>query len=118
AEKAFQESLTDTRPRWRMLGRSEIIPHKDECLQLLVYPNYDGHGFGWHLLWESDDLATGREETALRASLMGGRALEVEMYKREFVEPEDFTAVAKASAEADESWGLTELIKWAIQRVT
>lgn len=116
----FKTSLTSTEPRWRMLGRSEPIlqPVKDcnEFISLYVTQNQEG-GYDWDVVDEYDLIVKGKEPTILRAALVGGRAYEVEMYKREFVEPEDFKEPARAlRATSDDDWGLTELIKWAIKQ--
>jgi hypothetical protein len=103
-----------------MLGRSEPIqqplPYYEEFVSLYVTQNQEG-GYDWDVVDEYDILVQGREETALRAAIVGGRAYEIEMYKREFVEPEDFPAHAKPDDTFIAYWSIVDLIQWAIKQV-
>ena len=118
-KRTFELSLTDTEARWRMLGRSEPIqqPLKnyDEFISLYVTQNEEG-GYDWDVVDEYDEIVKGKEPTAFRAAIVGGRAYEVELYKRQFVEPEDFLAVAKPE-EVVVPWTLSSLVKWAAEKI-
>lgn len=116
AEEAFKQSLTDTRPRWRMLGRSEPILHEDDYMMLFLSQNKDG-SFEWDIMVDGDPLTSpGREDTLMKAALMGAKAWEVEKYKREFVEPN----IPKAFLTIDPpgkamSWTIDKLVLWAVE---
>ncbi len=90
----IEASLRDEGPRWRMLGRSQPIVHKDESFMLLSWK--DGEGFYWAVSLEGETLVDGHERTAEEAARAGGDAFAWEHFVRAPTEPIDYRARHRA----------------------
>jgi hypothetical protein len=86
---------------WRMIGRTEPIVHEDEGLLLSVWKDSKGRGWYWGVMIDACAVVEGYEPTPEEAARRGGDAFAMELFKREPVDPPDYTAIENAKKKGE-----------------